>query len=150
MLAVVEPDEAIDKSVRWSVTDGTGSATIDPTTGLLTALTDGTVIVKATAKDASSTVGQIEITISNQVTTSLSNTSLANKFNVYPNPSVDEINIESQGLAIESISLIDIKGNIIKVVSTNEKINISDLPKGIYILKIQSGNDVINKRFVKE
>lgn len=48
MLADVTPANASNKSVTWTVTDGTGSATIS-TTGLLTAVTNGTVTVKATS-----------------------------------------------------------------------------------------------------
>jgi uncharacterized protein YjdB len=48
MIATVLPEDATDKTVVWSVANGTGSASIS-STGLLTAITDGTVIVKATA-----------------------------------------------------------------------------------------------------
>jgi hypothetical protein len=48
MSATVLPIDADDLTVTWSVTNGTGSATISAT-GLLTALTDGTVTVKATS-----------------------------------------------------------------------------------------------------
>ena len=48
MSAHIDPHDATDQSVVWSVTNGTGSATISAT-GLLTAVSDGTVTVKATA-----------------------------------------------------------------------------------------------------
>lgn len=63
MLAAVTPTSATNKIVTWSVTNGTGSATIS-NTGLLTAVANGTVIVKATAKDGSGKFGTKEITIS--------------------------------------------------------------------------------------
>ena len=62
MKASVLPDTATDVSVIWSVTDGTGSAYIDEA-GVLTGVTEGTVIVKATAGDGSGVYGEKEITV---------------------------------------------------------------------------------------
>ncbi|WP_261301757.1 family 43 glycosylhydrolase [Paenibacillus andongensis] len=62
MNASVTPENAADKTVTWSVVNGTGQATID-TTGLLTANGAGTVIVKAIANDGSGVVGECDITI---------------------------------------------------------------------------------------
>ena len=60
--ATVLPANADDATYTWSVTNGTGSATIN-TNGLLTALTDGIVTVTATANDASGITGTTVITI---------------------------------------------------------------------------------------
>jgi uncharacterized protein YjdB len=70
MSAAVLPADATDKTFTWSVTDGTGKATISDT-GLLTAVEDGTVTVTATANDGSLVEGSIEITISGQIQTVL-------------------------------------------------------------------------------
>lgn len=148
MEATVLPANATDKTVTWSVTNGTGSATINAS-GLLTAVTSGTVTVKATANDGSTVNGTTVITISNLVT-GLSNSALNDKFSIYPNPANEELNIESQGLKIESISIIDIKGNTVKVILSDDNIDVSDLAKGAYILQIKYDNNVINKHFVKE
>lgn len=64
MQAEAYPEEATAKGVNWSVENGTGMAAIDAATGLLTAVSDGTVTVIATARDGSETVGSCEVTIS--------------------------------------------------------------------------------------
>src|SRR5690606_21446097 len=64
-VATVTPDTADNKAVDWSVESGTGEATITAA-GMLTAVADGTVIVKAAAKDGSAVVGQLTVTISGQ------------------------------------------------------------------------------------
>jgi uncharacterized protein YjdB len=46
----IVPDNAEDKSITWSIQNGTGEATIDES-GLLTGIKEGTVTVKATAND---------------------------------------------------------------------------------------------------
>jgi uncharacterized protein YjdB len=66
LTATVQPTNATNKSVTWSLVSGNGHAQISDD-GILTARSNGTVIVRATANDGSSIYGQIEITISNQV-----------------------------------------------------------------------------------
>jgi hypothetical protein len=51
MLATITPTNATNLAVTWSVVNGTGTATIDPTTGLLTGVSVGIVTVFATAAD---------------------------------------------------------------------------------------------------
>lgn len=53
------PANATNTAVVWSVTNGTGTATINANTGVLTGKTAGTVKVKATAKDGSGIVSNI-------------------------------------------------------------------------------------------
>lgn len=74
MSAAIEPTNATNQGVTWSVeqagdtgTSMTGKATIDSNTGVLTAVADGTVKVKATTKDGSGIVGSEVITISGQI-----------------------------------------------------------------------------------
>ena len=62
--AIVEPENASNKSVTWSV-NNESIATIDQN-GLLTALANGTVKVTATAKDGSGVAGSLDVTISGQ------------------------------------------------------------------------------------
>ena len=65
MEASILPSEA-SQSVIWSVINGTGQATIN-TNGILTAVADGDVTVRATANDGSDVFGETVITLSNQV-----------------------------------------------------------------------------------
>lgn len=61
--ASVTPGNATNKNVTWSVTPGTGNATIDQT-GKLTSVADGTVTVVATAADGSGVTGTKQVTLS--------------------------------------------------------------------------------------
>lgn len=67
--ADVSPDTAADTTITWSYIAGTGTADFETEVGAptLTALTNGTVTVRATANDGSGIYGEVEITISNQV-----------------------------------------------------------------------------------
>ena len=63
MDAIVKPTDAADKSLTWSVTNGTGRAKINSATGLLTPEKVGKVTVKATANDGSGKSDTQEVTI---------------------------------------------------------------------------------------
>lgn len=66
LITTVLPVNASNKTVTWSLINGTGQATIN-TTGLVTAIVNGTVTARATAMDGSGVYGILEITISNQI-----------------------------------------------------------------------------------
>lgn len=62
MHAEIFPINAVNKEVIWSVQNDSGSASIS-VTGILKAISNGTVWVKATAKDGSGVSGALQITI---------------------------------------------------------------------------------------
>ena len=64
--AAVFPSNATNKTITWSIVNGTGQATIS-VTGLVTAVENGTVTARATAADGSGVYGTFGITISGQV-----------------------------------------------------------------------------------
>ncbi|WP_420850826.1 family 16 glycoside hydrolase [Paenibacillus aceris] len=73
LTAEVSPSDATNPDVTWMVENGTGRATMNES-GLLTAVSDGTVTVKATAKDNSEVVGTKIIMISGQAKLSANTT----------------------------------------------------------------------------
>ncbi|NHN26818.1 T9SS type A sorting domain-containing protein [Flavobacterium jejuense] len=78
---------------------------------------------------------------------------LALKFNIYPNPVNNIISINSDNLIFDSVSLTDINGRIIKEMDTNSvmnySFNVSDLNSGIYFLKIKTSEGVLDKKIIK-
>lgn len=65
MEAIVVPENGMNGLVSWSV-DNTNVATINTSTGILTAVSNGSVVVTATAQDDSGIKGMVIITVSNQ------------------------------------------------------------------------------------
>jgi len=63
--AAILPTDATDKTLTWVITNGMGKATVD-STGLVTAVANGTVTVKALANDGSGVSGTLDIVITNQ------------------------------------------------------------------------------------
>ena len=73
MSATVHPASASERGYTWSVEPGTGSARIS-VSGMLTALTNGTVMVYATSSSASEIVGTLLVTITHQEALALGET----------------------------------------------------------------------------
>lgn len=148
MNAHVLPTYADDDTYIWSVTNGTGSASIDAS-GLLTAITNGTVTVTATANDASGTTGSTVITISNQSSAGLIEAGSIG-LKMYPNPANSSISIDSE-TEVKSIVFINLMGEVVKTIeSPSKNIDISDLVKGVYMLQIQFDYFNVNQRLIKE
>jgi len=68
IVATILPADATNKNLKWTVTDGTGRASIDKN-GVLTGIVDGTVTVNALATDGSWMEDDCTVTISNQIVT---------------------------------------------------------------------------------
>jgi hypothetical protein len=80
---------------------------------------------------------------------------------VYPNPTKGELTIKNEKLEIKSVEIFDVMGKKVqssefKVQSSetrnpkSETLNISNLPAGIYFLRITTDKGVITKKIVKQ
>ncbi|MBA5628747.1 S8 family serine peptidase [Moheibacter lacus] len=58
---------------------------------------------------------------------------------IYPNPTSGIVNIDSDR-AIQQVQLISMEGKIVRKYPSASQINIQELPKGVYVLKIQLEN----------
>ncbi|CAM4493200.1 putative repeat protein (TIGR02543 family) [Paenibacillus endophyticus] len=125
LTAEVLPADATNKAITWSARNGTGSATINES-GLLTAVSDGTVTVTATAVDGSGVVGTKSIAISGQTTSNPEPTNPPS----HPGPSApaptgvikdgDKAIVElGSGITSKSIPVQDIGGLSLQVKATN-------------------------------
>ena len=69
---------------------------------------------------------------------------------LYPNPATDQFSITSEFSKNSMVEIYDIQGKQVFNIKTEEHINISNLSKGVYIVKlIDSGSVLINK-LIKE
>lgn len=77
-----------------------------------------------------------------------------NKFNVYPSPASNIVNISSEYGLVNTIKIVDINGRLVKEVkannATNTEINVSDLKAGIYMITIESIEGSVVKKFIKQ
>ncbi len=72
-----------------------------------------------------------------------------NQFRIYPNPANSVLNILCAE-PVERIQIISITGTVVMTALNVESINLIDLKSGIYMIKIETGNQVFSSTFVKE
>lgn len=80
-----------------------------------------------------------------------SDISLEDKLQIYPNPVKDNLYIKSDLKSNSKISVIDMSGKLLKTFTgISESYNLSDLPKGTYMILIGDGKDMIRKKIIKQ
>lgn len=136
--ASVFPANASNTRLTWSVENGTGSATINES-GLLIAVSEGTVTVRANSTDGSGISGMLNIQIG---TGFISNLDDANKDKAYlvANHSNLLINILPD-TNINQVSLFSITGELIstrEITESSCQMDISFLPAAIYLIFLKS------------
>ncbi|GGE01844.1 hypothetical protein GCM10011312_26540 [Planktosalinus lacus] len=74
-----------------------------------------------------------------------------NSIQIYPSPSSDLIFVQSKNIDIDKIEIINSIGQLSKTIISNfRSFDISDLPVGVYLIKIYTQNGILNKKIVKK
>jgi len=134
LFAGVLPAQA-DSTVIWSVNNQL--VAIVDAKGLLTSVSNGSVTVKATAKDGSGVFGTKEITIS--LVTSAGSMEWAD-LKVYPNPATSQLTVSSGQANVKGIVISDLLGRTVYMNSetfSGSKTFDLALAKGIYLLRLE-------------
>lgn len=72
------------------------------------------------------------------------------KWSLYPNPTTDYIKMNGfEGIALIVIRNINGKAILTKQINGNEKINVSSLSKGIYIVTVTTSEGTLERKIVK-
>lgn len=72
---------------------------------------------------------------------------------VYPNPATEVVNVKLNKAEKASFKLFDLGGKLVKEITSAKQvtdINITSLPKGVYILNINTGKESVNKKIIKK
>lgn len=115
----------------------------------------GTYVIGARAFDKEGLA--IEKTVTIEVTSSLSNIDFLkdktfDKIKVYPSPTETIINISGLENVTNTAYIINLTGKIIKSTSVNNsqsKIDVAELPSGVYFLKLESNTSQKTISFIK-
>ncbi len=147
--AAILPANATDQTVTWTISNGTGKAIIS-STGLVTAIDNGTVTAHATANDGSGSIGTFVITISNQTTLSTGSVGNDNtndfRIIVTKNDLVLKFNLDYISYKAK---LYNLQGKLVsdKIVENNSlSFDVSKIPSGIYLVELSKG---VSKRVIK-
>ena len=77
----------------------------------------------------------------------------ARSFGLYPNPATNAVTLEFNNNSVKNISLLDLTGRVVLNTSVSDEkttLNISNLAKGIYYVRIQTNNKVEVAKIVKD
>ena len=145
MIANVFPETAEIREVSWSVNDE--DIAIITSDGLLKALSNGTVIVTATAIDTAGVKGTKSITITGQ-TTGLNQPPNAS-LKCYPNPVLDILHIQSNQ-AVSNYNVYSIHGKLIQSgkIESNQ-VDLKALQTGLYLLDVKINEEWIRYKIIK-
>jgi len=77
-----------------------------------------------------------------------------NNISLYPNPFENMITIDSKNIEIQSIQIFSSIGKLVfdkhsSKLSSNYKINLSNLSNGLYVIKITTNDEIISKNIIK-
>lgn len=150
LIATVNPS-TVSQDVTWSVESGSTVVSVDAN-GLVSALANGTAIVRATSVENNTKYDEIEITVN---ISSVGLETLENNILVYPNPATDLVTVTfGQKTASATVQVIDQTGK--KVFSGNYSntasvsIDFSGFSAGIYQLNVQTDTFTITDKILKK
>ncbi len=77
--------------------------------------------------------------------------SLKNNISIFPNPTSNVLNIDNKtNEQITAITIYSVKGDLVKEIkSITNSISVSELQNGVYFVKIELNNNVLNYKFIK-
>ena len=139
MEPVIEPAWATNQKLKWVVVNKTGKATID-SKGLVTAVSNGTVEVQATATDGGLAQASAEIVITGQIINKNETLKDNCDLSFYPNPTSGKVKLTFENFPNQKANLIitDLSGKTIIKHQIREKevlIDLSGNSKGVYLLR---------------
>ena len=76
-------------------------------------------------------------------------TLVKNKIIIYPNPTQDILNIKADR-EILNVQLIDIQGRLVKTVFAINQLDIRALPKGVYVVRVETSEGIFTEKVRKE
>ena len=97
----------------------------------------------------------INFAAQNTVPTLSINEQLAEKFNLYPNPATNVVNItNAENMQVQQVTIYDSSGKQLSTRSFNNEtqiqLNVENLPSGIYMLHLQTNEGTAVKKLVKK
>ena len=91
--------------------------------------------------------------IKDSASTGLNNENFNEGINIYPNPVTEKIVVKINDNTDVDVTLFNILGEVMlqqRISSTNNEINVSELPAGIYLIKIYSSDFTFEQKIIKD
>jgi hypothetical protein len=148
----VLPADAFYAGVELKMVENTANAGLSSSRNLTAdGVTNGSVTVRASAKDGSGIYDEVVITITNQAVSVEDFNKLG--IEVYPNPATEYLIIDMGEIKEAVVTLRNVHGSLVKkinVVESRTDLKIGDLSQGVYFMEVQTSNGRQVFRFVKQ
>lgn len=146
----INPSNATNQSIIWSVENLTGKAIIDAN-GLLTTISQGTINVIAKASDESQSTIQKKYTIVNPV--SVKNLTNLTHFKLFPNPTQDKIQLQIDQMTSAGVTVIIIntQGQILvkeRVFDVHTEWSIAQFSGNIFFVTVIDETSFATKKII--
>ncbi len=145
LIATISPGNADYNNLAWSIQNGTGEATIN-SSGLVKAVSNGTVTAKASAVDGSGEYGTLVIIITGQTPTITMDKTLNSEYYIIQQP--DQLILKSNNLSMDNkhLSVYSMQGRLLYQKETENNsiiLDISSFSSGIYIITLTGKQEII-------
>lgn len=142
--------------MTWTWPGGSASVTTDPDQipGMV-AKNVYLLNLTGVGNTASNTVGFDNILVQFSDNTTFATDDVANiiekndKVALYPNPTSDILNIKTDS-KINAVSVVDMTGRKINVKLEGDKVNVSALPVGTYLINVETKDGISTEKFIKK
>ncbi|MDO7173272.1 T9SS type A sorting domain-containing protein [Mariniflexile sp. AS56] len=161
---VISYDIANQTSYMWinpaSVSASTEPVpTLNTSTDAATGTRNDIVVVRMSLESNANTpttvfdeirIGKTWASVVTNPTLGVSKNNLDSKLKIYPNPAQDFITVESNSVKISSVELYNLIGQKVKSQSVlkDNKLNVSDLSKGMYLLKVNTEDSSATRKIL--
>ena len=156
---IFQANDGIHGAELWQ-SDGTTSGTTlvtDINTGVESSSPAGFVALNSNVLLFTATEATVGAELWKLNNSGLSNTTSdfdENSIQIYPNPATNEINVSNtRNSGISTITIMDVNGRTIKQNTfnnfSNVQVNIAELSKGVYLMKINLEAGIVTKKIVK-
>jgi len=139
----------------WTYPEGTYSfnnASYTFTTGMVPVEFDVISLTAATNTVANqAAVDNVNLQFTNAATLSTSDVKMVGNINttIYPNPTTDILNIKTDS-KINSVSVSDMTGRKVNVRLDVNKVDVSSLPAGNYLINVETKDGISTEKFIKK
>lgn len=89
-------------------------------------------------------------TYKNGNTSSINNSLTNNKLSIYPNPANETLQINvPNNMEVKNAHILNANGQIVKEINNLDKVDVSNLPAGLYLIQATTNSYIITQKFIK-
>jgi hypothetical protein len=81
---------------------------------------------------------------------SVKNGTTKSNISIYPTAVMDALTVENDGSAVDAVTIFNHVGQIMLTVKETNRVDMSQLPSGLYLVQVQAGIETVVEKVVKQ